>query len=71
MPNPASITIVNVGNLSTHYRVVSAGTSRLLVDIGWPGTTGKMRAIFRREDVPTEQQSGANPGVLPSLTSLW
>jgi ribonuclease/clavin/mitogillin len=43
--------IVNVGYRSTNYWVVSAGTSRLLVDLGWPGTMGKMRANLRRMDV--------------------
>lgn len=30
----AKITIVNVGYRSTNYWVISAGTSRLLVDLG-------------------------------------
>ena len=46
------ITIVDVGYRSTHYWVVSAGRSRLLVDIGWPGTLGKMLDNLRRMDVP-------------------
>ncbi len=36
----ARVTIVNVGYRSTNYWVVSAGTSRLLVDLGRPGTIG-------------------------------
>jgi glyoxylase-like metal-dependent hydrolase (beta-lactamase superfamily II) len=44
--------MVNVGYRSTNYWVVSAGTSRLLVDLGWPGTMGTMRANLRRMDVP-------------------
>ena len=52
MSKPVSITIVNVGYRSTNYWVVSAGTSRLLVDLGWPGSMGKMRASLRRMDVP-------------------
>lgn len=32
----AKVTIVNVGYRSTNYWVVSAGRSRLLVDLGWP-----------------------------------
>jgi glyoxylase-like metal-dependent hydrolase (beta-lactamase superfamily II) len=47
-----SVTIVNVGYRSTNYWVVSAGTLRLLVDLGWPGTMGKMRANLRRMGVP-------------------
>jgi endoribonuclease LACTB2 len=47
-----SLTIVDVGYLSTNYWVISAGRSRLLFDIGWPGTMGQMRASLRRMDVP-------------------
>jgi ribonuclease/clavin/mitogillin len=49
------ISIVDVGYRSTHYWVVSAGTSRLLVDLGWPGTMGLLRANLRRMDVPLEE----------------
>jgi glyoxylase-like metal-dependent hydrolase (beta-lactamase superfamily II) len=52
MSKLASITIVNVGYRSTNYWVVSAGTSRLLVDLGWPGSMGWMRANLQRMDVP-------------------
>jgi ribonuclease/clavin/mitogillin len=52
MPEPARITIVNVGYRSTNYWVVGSGTSRLLVDLGYPGTMGMMRARLRRMDVP-------------------
>ena len=55
MPNPAPLTIVNVGYGTTNYWVVSAGTSRLLVDLGWPGTMGTMRANLRRMDVPLNE----------------
>jgi len=46
------ITVVNVGYRSTNYWVVSAGRSRLLVDLGWPGTMGRMHANLERMDVP-------------------
>ena len=46
------ITVVNVGYKSTNYWVISAGTSRLLVDLGWPGSMGMMRANLKRMDVP-------------------
>jgi ribonuclease/clavin/mitogillin len=49
------VTIVNVGYRSTNYWVVSAGTSRLLVGLGWPGTMGKMRANLRRMGVPLDE----------------
>ena len=48
-------TIVNVGYRSTNYWVVSAGTSRLLVDIGWPGTMGMMKASLKRMGVPLHE----------------
>ena len=50
-----NITIINVGYYSTNYWVASAGTSRLLVDLGWPGTMGRMQANLRRMDVPLEE----------------
>jgi endoribonuclease LACTB2 len=52
MAQPSPITIVNVGYRSTNYWVVSAGRSRLLVDIGYPGTMGTMTANLRRMGVP-------------------
>jgi glyoxylase-like metal-dependent hydrolase (beta-lactamase superfamily II) len=55
MPNAARITIVNVGYRSTNYWVVSAGTSRLLVDLGYPGTMGAMRASLDRMGVPLRE----------------
>jgi ribonuclease/clavin/mitogillin len=45
-------TIVNVGYSSTNYWVVSAGRSRLLVDLGYPGTMGTMRRNLDRMNVP-------------------
>lgn len=51
----AKVTIVNVGYRSTNFWVISAGTSRLLVDLGWPGTMGQMRANLRRMDIPLDE----------------
>lgn len=51
----ASVTVVNVGYSSTNYWVISAGASRLLVDLGYPGTMGTMRANLRRMGVPLEE----------------
>lgn len=45
------MTIVNVGYRSTNYWVISAGASRLLVDIGWPGTFGTMKAMLKRKGI--------------------
>ena len=55
MTKAAPTTIVNVGYRSTNYWVVSAGTSRLLVDIGWPGTLGLMKARFKQMGVPLHE----------------
>ena len=55
MVHTSSLTIVNVGYRSTNYWVVSAGTSRLLVDIGWPGTIGTMKANLNRMGVPLRE----------------
>lgn len=55
MPEGTNVTIVNVGYRSTNYWVVSAGASRLLVDLGWPGTMGRMRARLDRMGVPLEE----------------
>ncbi len=49
------MTIVNIGYRSTNYWVISAGTSRLLVDIGWPGTFGAMKANLKRMDIPLHE----------------
>ena len=55
MAKVASVTIVNVGYRSTNYWVVSAGASRLLVDIGWPGTLTIMKANLKRTGVPLRE----------------
>jgi glyoxylase-like metal-dependent hydrolase (beta-lactamase superfamily II) len=54
MPRPA-VSIVNVGYRSTNYWVISAGRSRVLVDLGWPGTMGTMRANLSRADIPLSE----------------
>jgi glyoxylase-like metal-dependent hydrolase (beta-lactamase superfamily II) len=55
MSQAAPLTIVNVGYRSTNYWVVSSGTSRLLVDIGWPGTLGTMKANLKRMGIPLRE----------------
>ena len=50
-----ALTIVNVGYRSTNFWVVSEGTTRLLVDLGWPGTMGTMRANLNRAGVPLSE----------------
>lgn len=49
------VTIVNVGYRSTNYWVISAGRSRLMVDIGWPGTMGTLQANLRRMGIPLHE----------------
>ena len=46
------MTIVNVGYRSTNFWVISQGTTRILVDLGWPGTMATMRANLNRAGVP-------------------
>jgi ribonuclease/clavin/mitogillin len=55
MSEHSPITIVNVGYLSTNYWVISAGRSRLLVDLGYPGTMGTMRARLNQMDIPFKE----------------
>ncbi|HCE17369.1 MAG TPA: MBL fold metallo-hydrolase [Anaerolinea thermolimosa] len=55
MTDPSSLTIVNVGYRSTNYWVVSAGTARLLVDLGWPGTLGTMKANLKKMGIPLHE----------------
>lgn len=50
-----AITVVNVGYRSTNFYVVSAGRSRLLVDLGWPGTFVTLRANLERKGVPLSE----------------
>ena len=52
MSPSSTITITNVGYLSTNYWVVSAGKSRLLVDLGYPGSMGTLRARLKQMDIP-------------------
>lgn len=44
-----------MGYRSTNFWIVSSGTSRVLVDIGWPGSMGLMRATLDRMDVPLKE----------------
>jgi len=54
-PEISSITVTNVGYLSTNYWVISAGRSRLLVDLGYPGTMGTLRARLKKMDIPLQE----------------
>ena len=55
MPILAPLTVVNAGYRSTNYWVVSAGAMRLLVDLGYPGTMGIMRASLTRLGVALQE----------------
>ena len=44
--------ILNVGYDSTNYYLIGQNTTRLLIDIGWPGTLPKLLNIFKRKRVP-------------------
>jgi ribonuclease/clavin/mitogillin len=55
MTRISPITIVNVGYLSTNYWVVSTDRRRLLVDLGYPGTMGSMRARLEQMDIPLSE----------------
>jgi len=76
MAEEPPVSIVNVGYRSTNYWVISAGRSRLLVDIGWPGTMGKMRAVLERigiagEIFPTPGHSLDNGSLLLDNGSVF
>ncbi len=47
--------IVNVGYDSTNYYVIGSGKDRLLVDVGWPGTLGKLQANLKRKGIAIEE----------------
>jgi len=49
------ISIVNVGYRSTNFWVVSAGRSRLLIDLGWWGMFDALTANLARMDIPLRE----------------
>lgn len=55
MSEHPTLSIVDIGYLSTHYWVVSAGRSRMLVDLGYPGTMGTMRSRLKQMDIPLNE----------------
>jgi glyoxylase-like metal-dependent hydrolase (beta-lactamase superfamily II) len=46
--------IVNVGYDATNYYVVEQDRKRLLIDVGWPGSLPKLRAILKRKGITLE-----------------
>ncbi len=55
MTGSPTTTILNVGYRSTNIWVISRGPARLMVDLGWPGTLGKLLANLKRLDVPVQE----------------
>ncbi len=53
--NGQPLTLVNAGYLSTNYWVISAGRSRLLVDLGYPGTMATMHKRLDQLDIPLNE----------------
>jgi endoribonuclease LACTB2 len=47
--------IVNVGYDSTNYYVIANGTTRLLVDVGMPGTLPKLQHRCKQMDIRLEE----------------
>ncbi len=47
--------IVNVGYGSTNYYVLGDGNNRLLVDVGWSGTLGRLQANLKRKGIAIEE----------------
>jgi ribonuclease/clavin/mitogillin len=52
---PSLPSIVNVGYRSTNFWVVSAGRSRLLIDLGWMGMFDALAANLSRMDIPLKE----------------
>ncbi len=50
----AATPVVNLGYRSTNYWLIGGGERRLLVDLGWPGSLGAMRAALARNGVAPE-----------------
>jgi ribonuclease/clavin/mitogillin len=48
----SKMNILNVGYDSTNYYLIGQDTTRLLIDVGWPGTLPKLLSIFKRKCVP-------------------
>ncbi|MFI5311271.1 MAG: MBL fold metallo-hydrolase [Gemmatimonadales bacterium] len=51
----SALTIVNVGYRSTNFWVLSAGQSRLMIDLGWAGMFSTLEANLKRMDIPLKE----------------
>lgn len=56
---PEPVTIVNVGYRSTNYYVVGAGSARLLIDLGWPGSWAELTGALKRKGLTTHDLTHA------------
>lgn len=50
-----SVPVVNVGYSSTNYWIVGGNGSRLIVDLGFPGTFGRLKSGLDRIGVPLRE----------------
>ena len=57
--------IVNVGYRSTNFWVVSAGRSRFLVDLGWPGMFGALEAKWMKPGMHYTEITPGDNTVIP------
>lgn len=55
MARGAGVSIVNVGYRSTNFWAVSSASTRLLIDLGWPGMFAALEAELLRKDVPLKE----------------
>ena len=46
------LNIVNVGYDSTNYYVIETSKTKLLIDVGWPGTLPKLLHVLKRKGIP-------------------
>lgn len=45
----STVSLLNVGYRSTNYYVLGQGQTRLLVDLGWPGSAGELTTSLKRK----------------------
>ena len=62
---PGARSIVNVGYRSTNFWVVSAGRSRFLVDLGWPGMFGALEAKWMKPGMHYTEITPGDNTVIP------
>ncbi len=45
----STVSLINVGYRSTNYYVLGQGRTRLLIDLGWPGSLGELTGQLKRK----------------------